>query len=54
MITRAEVTMRQPCAAMARFLSAACATPPRPNAGGTWEQEVRAAEERHRQAFLAT
>jgi ketosteroid isomerase-like protein len=54
MIPRAEVTMRQRLAAMMMFLSSACATSPRPSAGGTWEQEVRAAEERHRQAFLAT
>jgi hypothetical protein len=32
----------------------ACATSPSPNTAGTWEQDVRAAEARHRQAFLAT
>jgi len=33
--------------------SVACASAPRGNPGGSWEQEVRAAEQRHRAAFLA-
>jgi hypothetical protein len=46
--------MRQRWAVMMMLLVTACATSPSPNTAGTWEQDVRAAEERHRQAFLAT
>jgi len=33
--------------------SVACASAPSADPGGAWEQEVRAAEQRHRAAFLA-
>ena len=35
------------------MISVACASATPGNSGGSWEQEVRAAEQRHRAAFLA-